>query len=284
MNWIEHMNQALCYIESHLDDDLTLEAIAKEAYCSKFHFARMFSALTGMAVFEYVRKRRLSLAATELQKPDSRVIDVAIQYGYESPESFSKAFKKMHGISPSKVKGYEGALIAVPPLTIQVSLKGEATMNYRIEEKDSFSIVGFKRKITTKDEENFNLIPAFWQESIEREDYKTLMDQQGPLGPLGVITNYDESSAEFDYYIAVEGSQVKDVADQATTTIPGGKWAIFESIGPTPDAIQKVWHRIYAEWFPATNYQHAGTAELEVYFDGDCTREDYRCEVWIPIV
>lgn len=284
MNWINNMNNALEYIESNLDRNITLDEIAKIAYSSKFHFNRTFSILTGMNLFDYIRCRRLTVCVKDLKDKDSKVIDVALKYGYESPEAFSRAFKKLHNITPSKVKNYEGKFNATLPLSISVVLKGDEKMNYKIVEKESFSIVGYKKKVTTKDGENFKIIPKFWNEVMSDGSFEQLAMQAGPLGAIGACANHNAELEEFDYFIAVEGKKLENVDEQESLVIDKCKWAIFESIGPMPDAIQKVWKKIYSEWFPATKYEHAGTTELEVYLGGDSSADDYLCEIWIPIV
>jgi len=282
MNTAKQMNEAITYIEKHLLEEISLEDISQSIYTSKFHFARMFNFLTGMTVFEYIRNRRLTKAVQDLRK-SMRVIDVAYKYGYETPESFSKAFKRLHGVSPSKVKHYTGVLKVVPALSVHLVLKGEEKMEYRIVDKDKIHIVGLKRSITTVDNQNFKLIPAFWDEVMEDGSFQKINKYANDLGTMGVITNYNESSHSFDYYIAIEGQSIEGFDQAVTTEIAPAKYAIFTSKGPLPNSIQDTWQKIYSEFYPATDYKHAGTAEFEVYMTGDSSQEDYECEIWIPI-
>ncbi len=284
MNWIANMNNALDFIEENIDNNISSEEVAKAAYSSKFHFIRIFYMITGMTLKEYIRERRLSLAAKDIMSTDMKIVDIALKYGYETPEAFSKAFKKLHGISPSGARKKGENLKAIPPLSFQITVKGENRMNYRIVEKEGFKIVGLSKRVTTKNNENFKIIPKFWQEVNESGVCGKLFEEAGSLGVMGVCDNYDKEQEEFDYMIAIEGIEIEAIDDYVVADVPSCTWAIFESIGPMPDAIQKVWHKIFAEWFPATKYEHAEAPELEVYLPGDSNAEGYKCEVWIPII
>lgn len=284
MNWIENMNNALEYIEENIDKDITSDEIAKAAYSSKFHFLRMFNMLTGMTLGEYIRGRRLSLAGKDALSSNMKICDIAYKYGYETPESFTKAFKKLHGISPSQARKKEQKLKAVPPISFQITVKGEKRMDYKIVKKEEFKIVGVSKRVSTKNGENFKIIPKFWDEICKDGICEKLDESAGKLGILGVCCNADMEQEEFTYMIAVEGEKVEALDNCDVLNIPQCTWAVFESIGPMPHAIQKVWDKIFAEWFPATKYEHAEAPELEVYLPGNPNAEDYKCEVWIPIV
>ncbi|PAB61081.1 AraC family transcriptional regulator [Anaeromicrobium sediminis] len=284
MNWIKNMNEALYYIEDNIENDVTSDEIAKVAMCSKFHFMRMFSMLTGMSLGEYIRLRKLSLATKYLICDNEKIITIAMKLGYETPESFSKAFKKLHGVSPSKVRKENIKLKAIPPLSFQITVKGEDRMNYSIQEKEPFKIVGVSRRFNGENGENFRKIPLFWDEVFKSGKYKILEENAGSLGVLGVCTNFCQETKDFDYLIAVEGNEVEGLEGPTTIEVPKLTWAIFESIGPLPESIQNVTKKIFTEWFPATGYEHACGPEIEVYYEGDPQAEDYRSEVWVPIV
>lgn len=282
MNWIEQMNGALSYIEEHIEEELTVEVIAKVAMYSPSHFSRVFNFLSDTSLKAYIRSRRLTLAAVELRDKDCRVLDIALKYGYETPEAFTKAFKKFHGIVPSKVYNFEGPLNVTPAMSFSVVMKGEKMMEYKIIEKTSFDVVGVKRNVSTVNGENFKIIPQFWQEVMKDGTFNAINGAAKSLGTLGVITDYVESTSAFDYYIACEGNHIEGI-DYDTYTVPAGKYAVFTTRGPLPEAIQGVFKKIYNEFFPSTNYEHAGTAELEVYLPGDPSQDDYESEIWIPI-
>lgn len=284
MNWIENMNNALEYIEENIERDITSDEIAKVAYSSKFHFLRIFYMLTGMNLGEYIRKRRLSLAAKDIMSSKMKIIDIAYKYGYETPEAFTKAFKKLHGISPSAARKEGKNLKAIPPMSFQITVKGEKRMDYKISKKNGFEIAGVSIRTTNKDGVNFKEIPEFWKESMENGIYEKLEKNAGRLGVLGVCYGEDLEQMEFSYMIAIEGEKVEGLDNYEVLKVPSCTWAIFESIGPLPGAMQKVWKAIFSEWFPAIKYEHANAPELEVYLPGDPNSEDYKCEIWIPVV
>jgi AraC family transcriptional regulator len=163
LDWLNRMKNALDLMEKKLDERLDIEEIAKAAYASPFHFQRMFLMLTGMTVAEYIRKRKLTLAAQELATSSSKVLDVAFKYGYDSPESFSKAFRKIHGITPSEARNPGVSLKAFPRITFHLSLKGDKEMDYRIVEKEAFTVIGKSIRVTCQDGEHTRQIPKFWE-------------------------------------------------------------------------------------------------------------------------
>jgi len=274
---------AVEYMENHMDESIDIEEVAKVSYSSTFHFQRMFHMLTGSTVAEYIRKRKLTLAAQELAATAIKVLDVALKYGYNTPESFSKAFRKVHGISPSAAREQGTKLKAHPRISFQLSLKGEKDMDYRIVERDAFKVVGKGLRVTTKDGENFKRVPKFWQESYQNGVCDKICSICGETPILGICMN-DFCNEEFTYMIAAEKPDGFKDKDMSEIEIPASTWAIFESVGPVPGSIQKVWERIFSEWFPSTGFEHADAPELEVYSKGNTDAEDYYCEVWIPIV
>jgi AraC family transcriptional regulator len=159
LDWLTRMKNALDLIEMKLVEPLDIEEIAKAAYTSPFHFQRMFHMLTGMTLAEYIRKRKFTLAAQELATSTSKVLDIALKYGYDSPESFSKAFRKIHGITPSSARDPGVLLKAFPRISFHLTLKGDKDMDYRIVEKESFVIIGKSIQVSCKDGENFRQIP-----------------------------------------------------------------------------------------------------------------------------
>lgn len=282
MNWIGDMNEAMTYIEQHLTEEIDTEDVARIAHVSKFHFNRIFLALTNMTLGDYIRQRRLTLAARDVMSHETKVIDIAYKYGYETPEAFTKAFKKMHGVSPMQARQDKEKLKAIPPIIFQIKVKGEQQMEYRIERKTSFSVRGLSKHFSTRNGENLKGIPVFWSETCKNGIYEALSKQAGNLGVLGICHNFSQEMKSLDYMIGVEDNGQN--SQYEVLTIPESTWAVFESIGPMPHAIQKVWEKIYSEWFPATGYEHTGGPELEVYLPGDMSAEDYRSEVWIPVI
>ncbi|WP_195573866.1 AraC family transcriptional regulator [Paenibacillus sp. 1001270B_150601_E10] len=286
MEWLNRMTNAIQYIEEHIDGELKSEDIAKIACSSTFHFQRMFLMLTDMTLAEYIRKRRLTLAAQELAMTDARVLDIALKYGYDSPESFAKAFRKAHGITPSAARQPGATLKAFPRLSFHFSLRGDQDMDYRIEQKEAFSVLGKKLRVTSIDGENLKAIPAFWNEMNSNGMSDRLCELSPESSMYGICMHMDMDTRFFDYMIAVDtpAACADELKPFDTEEIPAATWAIFTSVGPMPDAVQKTWQRVFQEWLPATGYEHTGGPELEVYLPGDPAAADYRCEVWIPVM
>ncbi|MDN4593700.1 AraC family transcriptional regulator [Polycladomyces subterraneus] len=284
MDWLNRMNDALDFIEKKLDERLDIETIAKAAYVSTFHFQRMFFMVTGMTVAEYIRKRKLTLAAQELTTSSSKELDVALKYGYDSPESFSKAFRKIHGIAPSEARNPGVSLKAFPRITFHLSLKGDKEMDYRIVEKEAFTVIGKSIQVTCQDGEHTRQIPKFWEKCHRDGTIAKLASIGTGENLLGICLDMQPGRGDFTYMIGTQADPTIPAEGFSVSTIPASTWAIFTCVGPLPGAIQSVFSRIFQEWFPATGYEHSGAPELEVYPPGDTMAEDYRCEVWIPIV
>ena len=286
MSWIESIQKAINYIEAHLQETITMEQIAQEVNVSVFHFQRTFSILTDMSIADYIRRRRLTLAAQELINTDIKIIDLAYKYGYDSPEAFTKAFRKQHHVTPSDARKQQGPLQSYNRLVIQVSLKGAVPMKYNIVEKEQFQVVGVKRTYNCQKGENLQGIPLFWDEVNRQgmdEQLFTLNNGQikGVLGVCVPDENYKENSL-IDYWIGTD--HVGEVPENLQSIeVPASKWVVFEVHGPMPHAMQNAWKQIFSEWFPSNPYEPVGTAELEVYTNEDPTKEDLYSEIWIPI-
>ncbi|BCB02679.1 AraC family transcriptional regulator [Bacillus sp. KH172YL63] len=283
MEMLNRMNDCIQYIEDNLEGDIRMEELARLSLSSKFHFQRLFSLVTGCTVAEYIRKRRLTRAAQDLLNTDAKVIDVAFTYGYETPESFSKAFRRAHGVSPSQVRAPGTSLKAFPRISFQIQLKGEVEMNYKIVDKEAFQVIGKGKRVSTRDGENLTDIPAFWGEVNSSGLDRKICEAAGTEEMLGICMEFDHPNEAFTYFI---GAGKKGSGDPSLVVkeIPAATWAVFESVGPMPNAIQAVWKRIFSEWFPSTGYEHAGGPEFELYPPGNPNSKDYRCEVWVPIV
>lgn len=286
MGWVESLQKAINYMEERILEDLSMESIAKQANTSEFHFQRTFAILTDVSVGEYLRRRRLSLAAQELSNTDHKIIDLAYKYGYDTPEAFSKAFRRQHGITPSEARKNIGKLNCYNRLVIQVNLKGAEPMRYKIVERDSFQVAGIKREFSLKNEENLKGIPKMWDEVNGDGTVGKLAElNNGEIkGILGVCVDkrLTQSEQSIDYWVATE--HIGDATeDFLTLEIPASKWGVFEVHGPMPGAMPKVWKQIFSEWFPSNQYEHAGTPELEVYSDEDPSSPDLYSEIWIPL-
>lgn len=283
MEWVSRLNEAVAYIEEHLAGEISVDQAAKIACCSTFHFQRMFSYIADVPLSEYIRRRRLTLAAFDLQSSSEKVIDIALKYGYDSPTAFNRAFQTVHGVSPTEARNKGVSLKAYPRISFKITIKGEAEMNYKIITKDSFKIVGVKAHYNLSVEECFTQIPLFWQKTVQSgvvPDICALIDQE-PFGLLGVSTCMN--AQDFDYYIAAATTK-ETPAGMTEYTVSASTWAVFECIGPMPTAIQDLQKRIITEWLPTSGYEYANAPDIEVYFEGDQQAADYRCEVWLPIV
>ena len=286
MDWLKRMNEALCYIESNLDGEIDYMVIAQKACCSVYHFQRMFSYMAEVPLSEYIRCRRLANAAFDLQNTDTKVIDVALKYGYDSPTAFTRAFQNMHNITPNSAKERGVMLKAYPPITFQISIKGATIMNYRIEEKGQIRVVGMKISSTMENGACYTQIPKFWAQTAQSgkvAEIASLIDRE-PFGILG-ISSCDgvPNESKFDYYIAAATDKPIPEGTEEFT-IPAATWAIFECIGPMPNAIQDLQKRIVTEWLPSSGYEYGKAPDIEVYYDEDGTKPDTRSEVWIPVV
>ena len=288
MDSLKRMNKALDYIEENLASEIDLKEIARIALCSEYHFQRMFSFLAGVTLSEYIRRRRLTLAAFELSNSNIRVIDIAIKYGYGSADSFTRAFQGLHGISPSEARKNGSTLKAHSRMTFQLSIKGGDEMNYRILEKDAFSIVGIKRRVSIVFNGVNPEIAAMW-ESLDTEMIDKLkgLSNVEPRGLISASTNFSEGrmeeKGELDHYIGVATSN-KCPEDLVQLQVPSSDWAVFTAEGPFPEALQDVWGRIYSEWFPSSNYEIAEGPEILWIEEKDLSAPNCKSEIWIPII
>lgn len=278
MEWIDRMNSAIAYMEENLTGQISYEQLGRIACCSAYHFQRMFAYMAGVPLSEYIRRRKMSLAAADLQSGE-RIIDVAGKYGYNSPTAFNRAFQSVHGVAPSAVKKAGTSIRSFPPISFEITIKGAKAMNYRIEERDAFRIVGVSVPLQKEIEKNFAVIPPKWQEISVNGTLQRLagMMDAAPMGVLGVSTCGD--AEPWRYYIAV--SSTKDRGAFEEYTVPAATWAIFAGSG-TNQSIQELERRIVTEWLPTSGYEYGSAPDIEVYLNPDPRNAQY--EVWIPVV
>lgn len=274
--WAEGIQSAVEYIEENLTEELDIGDIAAKAYVSPFHFQRIFSVLCGMTVGDYIRCRRLTLAAQELSSSDIKVIDAAVKYGYDSPDSFARAFAKFHGISPSAAKERGASLKAFAPLRIKLTLEGGNFMEYKIVEKASFTVVGVSRSFNS--DTSYREIPKFWQE------YMSSGEKRKVCGQFGICLESDGKN--FDYLIADIYKPWEEVPEGCITrVIPEGTWAVFPCRGALPKALQDVNTQIWSEWLPnCRDYKLGGNYDIEMYTKPADDPKDNYCEIWVPVV
>ncbi|SNS61902.1 transcriptional regulator, AraC family [Anaerovirgula multivorans] len=279
MEWIERLNSAVNYIEEHMSENIDYEEVAKIACCSTYHFQRMFSYMADIPLSEYIRRRRMSLAAVDLQSGDKKVIDIAVKYGYNSPTAFNRAFKNVHGIAPSQAKENGIVLKAFPSISFKITIKGDVEMNYRIEKKEAFRIIGISEPLQPEIEKNFEIVPKMWENAAMSGLIPKLvaMMEGMPMGLLGVCSCNEANN--WRYYIAVTSNKsIDDTLEEYM--IPASTWAVFSGQG-TNQSIQELEKRIITDWLPTSGYEYANAPDIEVYLSADPQNAKY--EVWIPV-
>ena len=277
MDWITSINRALRYVEEHLQEDsLSVETVAAVTAYSPFYLQRLFYILTEMSLSEYIRGRRLSMAGQELQATDARVLDTALRYGYESPESFSKAFRRFHGVTPSAVQRTRVQLRYLNPLQLKLELTGGTIMDYTLETMEQLTLVGLTRQFNY--ENAFTDIPKFWDE------FNATYTGDQCMGYLGICFDKPDSPV-FDYMIGAfyqAGHPVPEGFEKRT--IEPHQWVKFRCVGPLPQSLQKVNRQIFTEWLPNNSeYEMADGINIEMYTEGDLHSPDYVSEIWLPI-
>lgn len=270
--WIEGFQESIDYMERNLTEELDIEDIAGKAALSSFYYQRIFGALCGMTVGEYIRARRMTQAAQELTRKDVKVIDIAVKYGYDSPDSFTKAFQKFHGITPSQAKEPGAPLRSFAPLHIKITMEGGNMLDYRIVEKAPFTIVGVKRPFNS--DTSYQEIPKFWDEWLAQGEKRPVM------GTFGVCI--DMRGKDFDYWIADLYFPWEDIPEGCETrVIPGSFWAQFPC---TMKTLQDTNTRIWSEWMPALQgYSLAGEYDIEVYLPPEENSNDMKVYIWVPL-
>lgn len=287
MEPLKQLNQAMRYIEANLTDDIDFQKVAQLAGCSEYHFRRLFSFLSGMTLNEYIRHRRLTQAAMELRDSDIKVIDLALKYGYDSPDAFTRAFQALHGLTPTEARTAGVFVKAVPPMTFQLTIQGGSEMEYRIIEKDAFYIVGLQRRVNLQYHGVNPEIAAMWQ-SLTEDDIQSLkqLSNVEPSGLVSASLNFSEGRPEgsqLDHTIGVATTQ-SSAEKWGSLAVPASTWAVFTAKGKFPDALQNVWARIYSEWFPISDYEISEGPEMLWNAVKDTASPNYHSEIWIPVV
>lgn len=294
MDWLDKMNNAINYIENHLENKIDYEKVAQNACCSVYHFQRMFSFITGVPLSEYVRHRRMTLSAFELQNSDIKVIDLALKYGYESPEAFSRAFQACHGVSPTIARNMGVSVKAYPRISFQITIKGDVQMNYRIEQKEAFTVYGIERTFETQNGENLKAIPEFWMELLRNGEHERLskstgedLNKKSGRCAVGAVCGYIETAGTtFSYMICATKTSNSNTTEYIEVNIPASTWAIFTTelhcIEETSKVYQDLNSRIYTEWLPTSNYEIVEGYEIEMYYFTEDNK--YYEEAWVRVV
>ena len=294
MEWLTCIKTTLSYIEDNLTENITVSDIAKEVNLSPFFLQKGFSVVTGYGISEYIRNRRLSSAAQELISTDEKIIDIAYKYCYETPESFTKAFSRFHGATPSQVKDKKAIPKKFLPQKVEIIIHGGFQMDFKITTMFPFKVIGFQREFSY--ENAYSEIPKFWDEVCEKyasnvyagnapanEYENALIDNC--IGEYGICID-DAGDGKFRYLIAGKycGGNVPE--GMAVYEFPMGEWAVFNCVGPCPEALQELNTKIFKEWLPGNpDYEISGNANVEWYdcVNGEKSDDDYHSAIWVPI-
>ncbi|MGW7634907.1 AraC family transcriptional regulator [Streptomyces decoyicus] len=282
---LERLNQAMEHIECHLDQRIEVSDMARQVLMSEYHFRRLFSALAGIPLSEYIRRRRLTVAGAEVLAGERTLLEVAVRYGYTSGEAFARAFRVMHGVGPGEARRTGASLKSQPRMSFRLIVEGNSSMQYKVVDKDEFRVVGRKARVPLVHEGVNPAIAAFirgmGKETLQR--IESLSDQE-PEGIISVSDDLDGSRAEgteLDYYHGVV-TRAAVPEDMDALTVPAGTWAVFESSGPFPQTLQYLWRDVFTQWFPSNPYQsRPGPEILRTRLSPDATQAD--AELWIPV-
>lgn len=283
MDCIQSIQKSIDYMESNILEDINYEDVARYVYMSNYHFHRLFSMITGITANEYIRKRRLSMAGQEISMSDAKVLDISLKYGYDSPESFSKAFMRFHGVTPSIARRSGMELKSFNRLIIKISLEGGTIMDYKIVKKESFKLLTKVKefRVESISEEDNRDIPNFWNECAESGVLKQLKSNTEKHDIYGACKPISKESKYFDYGIAMEycGGYIPDgfVVWDVKPTL----WGVFKCIGEDEKCIGEMWNRIFNEFLPGSEYVMLDDIDFELYKEENNT--DCFCEIWIPV-
>lgn len=293
MEWIAAMQEAIGYMEEHLMEEINYEDVAKHVHTSSYEFHRAFSFLTGMTANAYIRNRRLSLAGREIVETDARITDISFKYGYETPESFTKAFTRFHGIAPKMAREESARLKLFNPLVIKLTVEGGISMDYRIVQTKEKKFIALVREFSNgiiNDEANHD-VADFWGEVNSKQMLSPIwmLREDGKRDLYGLCSPTTDGKDTFEYGIGIIIDEDTAEFDQADLEKKGfriwdvnpGTYVAFDCVGEDGDCIAKTWVKFYKEFLPQMGYESSEETDYELYFDG--TRPDVFCELWIPI-
>ncbi|MFA3835875.1 MULTISPECIES: GyrI-like domain-containing protein [Streptomyces] len=282
---LDRLNEAMDHIERHLDRRIDIADLARIAATSEYHFRRMFSALAGLPLSEYIRRRRLTVAGAEVLAGEPTLLEIAVRYGYGSGEAFARAFRGLHGVGPGEARRTGAALRSQPRMSFRLIVEGSSTMRYRVMEKPEFHVVGRKARVPLV-HEGVNPAIADFIRGIDKETVRRIhaLSDQEPEGIVSVSDDLDPSRAEgteLDYYHAVAASAAGP-DDLDTLAVPAGTWAVFDSSGPFPQTLQHLWRDVFTQWFPSNPYRsRPGPEILSTRLSPDAAQAD--AQLWIPV-
>lgn len=290
---IQLIQQAICYMEEHICENINYAEVAKSVHMSSYNFHRTFSFIVGMTANEYIRKRRLTLAAQELQTTDISVIDAACKYGYESPESFSKAFSRFHGSTPKQAKQKGTKLHLFNPLVIKIILEGGSIMDYRIEHRERQQFIALVKAFPNEisNDDNDHSIPEFWTECSEKNliEPMRVLRSEGKRDLYGLCSPLRDSETHFNYGIGIMIDEDTDTTKLEHFTQNGysiweaepADYAVFKCYGPDGDCLGETWSKFFKEFVPQTGYTQTDDTDYEIYFENG--ESGLFCELWVPV-
>ncbi|MEV6521992.1 AraC family transcriptional regulator [Longispora sp. NPDC051575] len=282
---LEPLNRAMDHLEAHLDQPVDMAELARIAVTSEYHLRRLFAALAGVGLAEYVRRRRLTVAGAEVLAGDRTLLDIAVRYGYGSGEAFARAFRALHGVGPGEARRTGAALYSQPRMTFRLVVEGSSAMRYRIVDREAFTVVGRRARVPLVHEGMNPAIVAFLR-GLGRDtlDRIAALSDGEPSGAVAVTDNLAEGRAEgteLDYWHGAVTSAAAP-EDMETLTVPAGTWAVFDSSGEFPRALQHLWRDVYTQWFPSNPYRSVpGPEVLSTRLSEDGTHAD--AQLWIPV-
>lgn len=282
MEWLQHLSKAIDYIEGNLDSDISYEEASRIACCSTYYFQRMFSYIAGISLAEYIRRRRMSAAAFDLQTSNIKIMDVAMKYGYKSPTAFNRAFQNVHGVNPTAARIRGTMLNAYPRIRFSISVTGSEGMRYRVEEKKPFRIVGIRIPLKEDSEYNFKIVPQFWNEILDTPIFDKICklaksDFQNVLG----ISSYINPQNIY-YYIAASTDEPVS-QEMVELEIPEATWVVFEGDGPFKESVPTIFKSFLTKWLPFSGYEYANLPDIEVYPINRENLKESHVEVWIAV-
>ncbi|MFF4391092.1 MULTISPECIES: AraC family transcriptional regulator [unclassified Streptomyces] len=282
---LDRLNQAMEHIEHRLDQPIEAADLARIAVTSEYHFRRLFSALAGMPLSEYIRRRRLTVAGAEVLGGERTLLEIAVRYGYTSGEAFARAFRAVHGVGPGEARRHGATLRSQPRMSFRLIVEGSSSMEYKVVEKDEFRVVGRKARVPLVHEGPNPAIAAFIRE-IGQETLRRIqgLSDQEPEGIVSASDDLHDSRAEgteLDYYHGVV-TRAAVPEDMDALTVRAGTWAVFESSGPFPQTLQYLWRDVFTQWFPSNPYRsRPGPEILRTRLSQDGTEAN--AELWIPV-
>lgn len=288
MEWTECLKTVIDYIEENLLNDISIEKVASKVYMSEFYLQKGFKIITGYSIGEYIRCRRLYMAALDVVAEEEKIIDLAYKYGYDTPESFTKAFTRFHGVAPKKLKRDTSKIKIFLPIRIIVSIKEGNDMDYVVEKMKAIKVIGFKKFFNF--DTSYEKIPKFWQQfsksymegKYSEEEQRAI--EECCIGEFGICICEDKNKSGFNYMIAGVYNGGGVPKGMEVYEVPALEWAKFKCIGPMPEALQTVNTRIFNEWLPGNSkYEIAAEINIEWYSKGDGKSKEYKSEIWIPI-